>query len=88
MPRLPPRYAPYAYAVIQAAITTGVATAIATHQLTGPGLPFLSQWAFAWCLAWITMLPVVLFFAPLILRAVGALTARDAARGTGERREG
>jgi Protein of unknown function (DUF2798) len=74
MLRLPRRYAPLAYAVIQAAITTAVATAIATYQLTGFGVPFIGKWAFTWWVAWLTMLPVVAFFAPLIQHVVAALT--------------
>ena len=41
MVRLPNRFAPFVYGVIQAAVTTAVATAIATHQWMGFGLQFL-----------------------------------------------
>ncbi len=64
MARLPQKYAPFVFGVIQAAITTAVATAIATHQLTGFGLLFLQRWTLAWLVAWLTMLPVVILFAP------------------------
>jgi hypothetical protein len=74
MARLPQRYAPFVFGIIQAAITTAVATAIATHQLMDFGLQFLARWAFAWWLAWLTMLPVVIVLAPLLQRAVDALT--------------
>ena len=74
MARLPQKYAPFVFGVIQAAITTAVATAIATRQLTEFGLLFLQQWTFAWLVAWLTMLPVVILFAPLLQRAVAALT--------------
>ena len=74
MARLPEKYAPFVFGVIQAAITTAVATAIATRQLTEFGLVFLEQWAFAWLVAWVTMLPVVILLAPLLQRAVIALT--------------
>jgi Protein of unknown function (DUF2798) len=79
MPRLPQRYAPLVFGIIQAAITTAVATAIATHQLTDFGILFLERWAFAWWLAWLTMLPIVIVFAPLIPRAVAAFTTPGAA---------
>jgi hypothetical protein len=79
MPRLPRRYAPLVFGIIQAAITTAVATAIATLPLTGFGILFFERWALAWCLAWLTMLPVVTLFAPLIQRAVAAVTAPGAA---------
>src|SRR5689334_357586 len=65
MARLPQKYAPFVFGVIQAAITTAVATAIATHQLTEFGLLFLERWAFAWLVAWLTMLPVVILLAPV-----------------------
>lgn len=74
MARLPQKYAPFVFGVIQAAITTAVATAIATHQLTEFGLLFLQRWTLAWLVAWLTMLPVVILFAPLLQRAVAALT--------------
>jgi hypothetical protein len=79
MARLPHKYAPFVFGVIQAAITTAVATAIATHQLTEFGLLFLQQWTFAWLVAWLTMLPVVILFAPLLQRAVAALTVPSTA---------
>ena len=79
MARLPQRYAPFVYGIVQAGITTAVAAAITTHQLTGFGMQFLSRWASAWSLSWLTMLPVVIGLAPLIQRAVVALTAPDAA---------
>ena len=47
MARLPHKYAPFVFGVIQAAITTAIATGIATHQLTEFGLLFLQQWTFA-----------------------------------------
>ena len=75
MPRLPQRYAPLVFGIVQAAVTTAVATAIATLPLTGFGILFFERWALAWCLAWITMLPIVILFAPLIQRAVAALTS-------------
>ena len=70
MARLPQQLAPLIYGIIQAAITTGVATAIATLQLTG----FKLRFAVEWPLAFLTMLPVVIFVSPLIQRCVLALT--------------
>jgi Protein of unknown function (DUF2798) len=75
MARLAQRWAPLIYGVIQAAITTGVATAIATHQLTDFKLRFAGEWLFAWGLAFLTMLPVVTFVSPFIQRCVSALTS-------------
>jgi hypothetical protein len=41
---------------MQHAITTAVATAIATHQLTDFHLRFVQEWLMAWGLAFLTML--------------------------------
>lgn len=73
MPKLPLRYAHYAFGVVQAAITTGVATFIASLNLAGSGGSFLWDWLFAWLLSWLALLPVVIFFAPIIKRAVLAV---------------
>ena len=70
MARLPQQYAPLIYGIIQAAITTAVATAIATHQLTNFNMRFVEEWLFAWGVSFLTMLPVVVFVAPLIQRCV------------------
>ena len=78
MARLPSRYAPFLYGVVQAALTTAVATGVATHQTLGFDAQFLHQWAVAWWYAWLAMLPVVVVFAPLIQRAVTSVTAPDA----------
>jgi hypothetical protein len=75
MARLPSRYAPFAFSVLQVTLTTGIATAIGVHQSLGFGIPFLWQWALAWAMAWLTMLPVVIFAAPILQRCVGAITA-------------
>lgn len=83
MARLPHRYAPFVFGIIQAGLTTAVATAIATLQTTAFGLRFLAYWLSAWGLAWLAMLPVVVVAAPLIQRSVGALT--DSERGSPRR---
>ena len=75
MSLLSERFAPYAYGIIQSLITTAVATAVATLQLVGMGMEFLESWPFAWLVAWITMLPIVILIAPLIQRAVKQITA-------------
>jgi peptidoglycan/LPS O-acetylase OafA/YrhL len=69
-PHLPYRYAPYAYGILQAAITTAVATAIAIYPLAHSALEFVERWMVAWVIAWLTMLPVVLVAAPVIQRTV------------------
>ena len=74
MARLPRQYAPFVYGIIQAAITTAVATAIATPHLTDLSMRFVEEWSLAWALAFLTMLPVVVFVSPFIQRCVLALT--------------
>ena len=74
MRKLPARYGMFLYGVIQAAVTTGVATAIATHAMSGFGMAFIEHWSKAWGLAWLTMLPLVVGLSPLIRRAVLAVT--------------
>jgi hypothetical protein len=78
MARLPQQFAPLVYGIVQAAITTAVATAIATHQLTDFHLRFVQEWLMAWGLAFLTMLPVVVFVSPFIQRGVLALTISTA----------
>ena len=70
MARLPLRYAPFLFAVIQAGLTTGFATAIATHQAMSFGARFWTHWLSAWGLAWLTMVPIVIAAAPFIQRSV------------------
>ena len=71
----------FVYGIIQAAITTAVATAIATYQLTDFSMRFAEEWLFAWVISFLTMLPVVVFAAPLIQRCVLALTVSTAGDG-------
>jgi hypothetical protein len=77
MARLPRTYAPFLYGIIQAAMTTCVASSIATYQATGSSARFFEVWPPAWGLAWLTMLPIVILVSPLIQRAVAAVTAPD-----------
>ncbi|HEY2185866.1 MAG TPA: DUF2798 domain-containing protein [Xanthobacteraceae bacterium] len=81
MARLPRQYAPLIFGIIQAAITTAVATAIATHQLAGFSMRFVEEWLSTWGVAFLTMLPVVVFVAPFIQRCVLALTVSPAGDG-------
>ncbi|KAB2916629.1 MAG: DUF2798 domain-containing protein [Hyphomicrobiaceae bacterium] len=74
MALFPRRYAPFLFSVVQAAVTTGAATAIATHQTTTLGFVFVRYWLSSWGLAWMMMVPVVVAAAPLIHRSVAALT--------------
>jgi hypothetical protein len=79
MTRLPHRYAPFLYGVIQVAITTAVASAVGVYQ-SGPfGAPALARWVALWLAAWVLMLPIVIVMSPLVQRLVAAIT-REAPR--------
>lgn len=75
MALISPRFAPLVYGVIQAAITSAVATTIATFQAGLSGFSLLRYWLGCWSLSWLAMLPVVVLVSPLIQRAVRSLTA-------------
>lgn len=77
MQLLPRRMAPYIYGVLQAAITTGIATLIAALSFAHPAVGLLEAWLKPWLFAWLTMLPVVILIAPVIQRAVVRLTYDD-----------
>jgi hypothetical protein len=74
MSRLPSKFAPVVYGIIQVAITTAVATAIAVFQSTGLAAASLSVWAAAGAAAGGVMLPVVIVLSPLVRRLVSAIT--------------
>jgi hypothetical protein len=74
MRKLPPALAPYAFGVIQAAVTTCVATAVATAQIMDVGPGFWGYWLAAWIFSWLTMLPIVILVAPVIRRIVQSMT--------------
>jgi hypothetical protein len=67
--KLPRRYGHFAFATIQAGITTGVAAAVSGRSTLGQE-GFLIAWGQSWLLSWILMLPVVLIAAPSIRRLV------------------
>lgn len=75
--KLPRRYAPFAYGVIQAALTTGIATAIASFHTSGGAIEQLEVWLSTWGISWISMLPVVIMISPVIQRTVIMLTNPD-----------
>jgi hypothetical protein len=78
MPRVPKRYNHFVFGVVQSGLTCLVAAAIANRPfLTGGS--FVSHWLESWLLAWMTMLPIVIFAAPLIRRLVAFLTFDEAA---------
>jgi hypothetical protein len=72
--KLPGSWAPTIYGVIQSAVTTALATAIATFHIAGLHLSAVFGWLTAWAIAWSTMLPIVILVSPLIRKAVDAMT--------------
>lgn len=77
MLRLPRQLGPFIYGMVQAAMTTAVATAVTIHPL---GVPIFRQWFSAWCIASFTMLSIVIFAGPVIQRFVWALTGASGSR--------
>jgi len=71
--RIPRRFSHVVFGIIQAGLTSAIATSVAV--LSNPdGSASLTRWASSWLLSWAMMLPVVVFAAPFIRRAVEAMT--------------
>jgi hypothetical protein len=74
MPRIPRRYSHFLFAVMQSALTSAIAAAIASVSLIQQGT-FLRHWLESWVFAWLLMLPVVIFFAPLLNKFTALVTS-------------
>jgi len=85
MLRIPRRYAHFLFAVMQSALTSSIAAAIASLGSSSGGM-FLRHWLHPSFLAWLLMLPVVIFFAPFLNRFAVLLTESDqpGAKNAGE----
>lgn len=70
---IPKRYGHFLFGFIQSGLTCAVAAAIASAPFLAQGM-FASQWLKSWLIAWAIMTPFVLLAAPVINRAVAALT--------------
>jgi hypothetical protein len=70
---IPRRFSHFVFGVIQSGVTCAVAAAIASYPFLAHGT-FLRQWFEAWLLAWVLMLPIVIFAAPGIRKLANALT--------------
>jgi Protein of unknown function (DUF2798) len=70
---IPKRYGYFVFGFIQSGFTCAVAAGIASAPFLGQGM-FISQWLKSWFIAWVVMTPFVLLAAPLINRAVAAVT--------------
>jgi len=73
---IPRRHAHFVFGVIQSGLTSSIAAAVASGSFFGDG-SFLHHWITSWLIAWATMLPLVLFAAPLIRAMAVALTRED-----------
>jgi hypothetical protein len=77
---IPQRFGHFVYGVIQSCLTCAIATAIASRPFLAKGL-FVLHWVQSWALAWLIMLPIVLFAAPVIRRLTRFLTRDETAAG-------
>ncbi len=73
MLKIPRRYSHFVYGVIQSGLTCAIATGIANVPFFAQG-SFVSHWLQSFLVAWIMMLPVVLFAAPAIRNLTNMLT--------------
>ena len=73
MPRIPHRYGHFVFGVIQSGLTSYIAAGVASSAFIGEG-SFLRHWITSWLMSWAVMLPIVIFAAPFIRRAVVKLT--------------
>lgn len=70
---IPRRHSHFVYGVIQSGITSLGAAAVASFPFLSEG-SFVEHWSRSFLIAWLSMLPVVLFAAPFIRRCAQALT--------------
>ena len=73
MLKIPRQHSHFVYGVIQSGLTCAIATGIANVPFAAQGV-FLVNWLQSWLVAWIMMLPVVLFAAPAIRNLTHLLT--------------
>ena len=73
---IPRRHAPFVLGVIHSGLTSAIAAAIASMPFFADG-SFLQHWFQSWMIAWLLMLPVVVFAAPIIRKLSLALTQEE-----------
>ena len=73
---IPRRFSHFVFAIVQSGLTCAIAAAIASYPFLTAG-SFTRHWLQSWGLAWLLMLPVVVFAAPGI-RKLAYLITRDA----------
>ncbi|MGH6743212.1 MAG: DUF2798 domain-containing protein [Bradyrhizobium sp.] len=73
---IPRRHSHFVFGVIQSGLTSLIAAAIASYP--APTIArFVAHWLMSSLVAWLAMLPVVLFAAPIIRMASVALTREE-----------
>jgi ABC-type bacteriocin/lantibiotic exporter with double-glycine peptidase domain len=77
---IPRRFSHFVYGVIQSCLTCAIATGIASLPFLATG-SFVLHWAQSWVLAWLMMLPIVLFAAPAIRKLTQFLTRDETVVG-------
>jgi FtsH-binding integral membrane protein len=73
---IPRRFSHFVYGVIQSGLTCAIAAGIASFPFVATGA-FVNHWLQSWLVAWIMMLPIVLFAAPAIRKLTQILTRED-----------
>jgi hypothetical protein len=73
---IPRRLSHFVYGIIQWGLTCAIAAAIARFSFADEGT-FIMHWFRSWGLAWLTMLPMVVFAAPLIRKLTDIVTVQD-----------
>ena len=73
---IPRRFSHFVYGVIQSGLTCLIAAGIAGFPFIATAT-FISHWLQSFFVAWIMMLPIVLFAAPVIRSLTLALTRED-----------
>ena len=73
---IPRRFSHFVYGVIQSGLTCAIAAGIASFPFAATGT-FVTHWLQSWFVAWIRMLPIVLFAAPAIRNLTHILTRED-----------
>lgn len=76
MLRIPRRFSHFVYGVIQSGLTCAIAAAIASFPFLASGR-FVTHWLQSGFVAWIMMLPIVVFAAPAIRNLTLLLTRED-----------
>lgn len=76
IPKPPRRYAHFLFAIIQSGITSAIASAIAFFRVATDA-SLIGDWLTSWLAAWATMVPIVLFAAPVIKSIANSLTREE-----------